>query len=118
MPKRQYHLSVKCSEPNCREVRHYLYDTRIEYNEAYVRHQKDKCSRHSQPEKVLSIDNITIVSEQTVKTAKDREEKYFDGKGLVSSFTTGYAYRAFANDFPEGTILKVTAEIIIPNKTL
>jgi hypothetical protein len=33
-----------------------------------------------------------------------------------SGFIYGSGYKAFADDFPEGTILRITAEIILPNK--
>lgn len=116
MGKRQYTLNVKCNHEGCNEWGHYSYDTRKEYNEGYQRnHKKYKCIRHIAPNEVLNkTDNTKI---ETILTAS-KSKKYPDLNGLFwndgSGFNYGSGYQAHANDFPEGTILKITAEIILP----
>lgn len=113
--KRQYSYNVKCNQEGCNEWGHYVYNTKKEYNEGYVRNKGFKCVRHSKPDSVLSVENKIIISEQIAKKSSypNLTENFWDGK---NGFTYGNGYRAFAKDFPEGTILKVTAEIILPKK--
>jgi hypothetical protein len=94
---------------------HYNYTTRREYDEGYKRHKNYKCSRHSYPDEVLSSENNIIVTE-LVNTMNDRKDGLYwgqDGK-LRSGFQHGVGFRAWSTDFPEGTILRVTAEVILP----
>jgi len=103
--RRGYDLRVTCAEDGCNEFRSYHYDTKKELNEAYIRHKGHKCLRHSKPNEVLGLKNKLIISEQICTG------NYWGGK---FGFTYGNKYRAYAKDFPEGTILKITAEIILP----
>lgn len=112
----KYTLSLKCNEEGCKEYVHYSYDTKKEYSAGYQRHIKTyKCVRHAHPNEVLNAtDNMKI--EKIVINGKSK--KYPDLKGLFwndsSGFTYGNGWKAFANDFPEGTKIKITAEIILP----
>jgi hypothetical protein len=59
-------------------------------------------------------DMLSITDRIKVKTFVSKLRKsgiYWDEfHGLIS----GYGFKAFADDFPEGTQLKITAEIILP----
>ncbi len=63
---------------------------------------------------MLSIDHLKTVSEKASKRLfTDRGADiglYWDSMGFVH----GPGFRAFAKDFPEGTVIRVTAEIILP----
>ena len=114
--KRQHVLNIKCNHEGCGEWAHYHYDTKKEYTEGYQRHNKTyKCTRHSNPNEVLSqTDNLKI--EKILTNGKSK--KYPELKSLFwdtgSAFAFGNGWKAFANDFPEGTKIKITAEIILP----
>lgn len=115
MARRNYTLTAKCIEPGCNECSHYSYETRREYNEGYKRHANYKCSRHSYPEKVLSIQNLKNTTE-LVNMKGDLNNGLFwakDGK-LGSGFNFSDAHMAYSKDFPEGTILRITVEVILP----
>ena len=103
-----------CSHPGCKEFARYEADTRAHYIELEKRYGIGKwfCVRHSRPNEVLSADNIKIVDEQTIFV---EPYGHFWGKNSSSNgFAHGPGYKAFAEDFPPGTILRVTAEIILP----
>lgn len=116
MGKRDYILTIKCTEPNCTECVHYNYPNKKEYSEDYIRHKNYKCLRHSNDKEVLSLKN-TLVSTELISTKSETNNNLFwanEGK-LGSGFTHGTGFRCWAEDFPEGTILKITAEIILKN---
>jgi hypothetical protein len=103
----EHTLIKRCSHEGCTEWSPSSYSNRRDYNEAYTRYSKNgwKCSKHINPEEVLSLDRLTIVDEQTVTG-----DYWNDSHG----FTHGHGFKAWAGDFPKGTILRVTAQIIIP----
>lgn len=113
----EHTLRKRCSHDGCKEWSPSSYSNRKDYNDAYTRYAKNgwKCTRHSSPEIVLTPENKVIVTEQVAnKSGKYGLYWQQESKSLSSGFTYGTGYRAFANDFPEGTILRVTAEIILP----
>jgi hypothetical protein len=68
-----------------------------------------RCVRHVRDENdVLSPDRLILQSETV-----NRQEPYgrFFGN---SGFFHGPGFKAFAEDFPAGTIIRVTAEVILP----
>ena len=77
-----------------------------------------KCIRHSQPDRVLSPTNsvrkVTAVATKS-KNTNLNGKLFWEGKGFLnSSFVSGPGFKVFANDFPEGTTLTVTATITTP----
>lgn len=114
--KRQHVLNLKCNHEGCSEFAHYNYNTKKEYAEGFKRHNKNyKCVRHSAPNEVLnSTDNLK--TEKILINGKSKKHPNLDGLfwDSGSSFSFGNGWKAFANDFPEGTKIKVTAEIILP----
>jgi len=107
--KRPYLSRFECAHPGCRETANYESFTRAEQAETQRRYYgKWRCARHSQPQEVLSPTNRKIIHEEV-----SRQEPH----GLYwghSGFQYGPGFRAFAKDFPAGTVLRVTAEIIVP----
>lgn len=67
-----------------------------------------RCVRHSQPDEVLSPQNRTRITEVVSRQAQNG--RYFGNWGFLS----GLGYKVFADDLPPGTVLRVTAEIILP----
>lgn len=102
----------QCGHPDCREVVQYEYANRTEAASLFQRYGQGRwlCVRHSQPDEVLSPTNLIRVGEQV-----SREEPYGRYWGH-SGFVFGPGFKAFAKDFPPGTKLRVTAEIILPEE--
>lgn len=119
MSRREYSLSRKCSHEDCKEYAHWSYATQKELREYSIKHSKWTCLRHSYPNKVLSFDNPKTEEIVTAKKSLNYPELpnlfWFteDGKG-GSGFNSGNGYKIYAKDFPEGTKIKITAEIINP----
>ncbi|NNU70415.1 hypothetical protein G9X67_34760 [Rhizobium sp. WYCCWR 11152] len=107
-------VRVTCGHPGCNEFARYEADNRKHSIDLYVRYGngKWKCVRHSQPDEVLSSDNCKTVDE--VKVIKHSQGLYWGKEKGFSGFAHGPGFKAFAKDFPPGTILRVTAEIIAP----
>lgn len=109
-------VRVYCGHEGCHETTFYSYDNKKEADRIYQKYGNGKwrCTRHSNPEEVLSLTNLKV---QKILVAK-HSEKYPELKTLFwnhgSGFTYGDDYKAYADDFPEGTKLIITAEIILP----
>lgn len=74
-----------------------------------------RCTRHSKPEEVLSADNMTTeVVMVSKKSDGCGDHLYWERNGVQH----GPGFKAWADDFPEGTRLVVTARIEFPNAEL
>lgn len=112
---------AKCTHPGCNETAHWNFDSRREAAEHYPRRQKWKYTRHTKPDEVLGLSNLKLT-----KTLEAKKVNGFGGKPLRglfwksdessggNGFCRGTGYKAYADDFPEGTKIVVTAEIILP----
>lgn len=112
----KYSVRAECGHPDCREVAHYEADTRKDQTRLYEKYgnKKWRCTRHSNPEQVLSVANPKTTVEKT------SEEKFYEGSSIGNfwgsmGFMSGPGFRAWAKDFPAGTTLRVTAEILLPS---
>jgi hypothetical protein len=115
--KRRYALRVQCGHPGCAEFRHIECVTRADYNEMDKRYSggKWRCTRHMDLGQVLSIESPKRMVEMT--STRAISEHTGSSIGLFwnrQGFVSGPGFKAWANDFPEGTILRVTAEVILP----
>jgi hypothetical protein len=122
MSRRTYTIPLRCAESGCRESSVCEAIGRDEYAEARDRYARNpwRCSRHRNPERVLSPDNL----ERTAVCISGKSKRYpdldsrfwetpeYDGCGVID----GPGFKAFANDFPPGTRLIVTARIELPEE--
>lgn len=109
--KRQYRTSVKCAHEGCMEMGYYTYDTRREYMDGVKWRQRHpyRCIRHRSINEVLSME--LTEREKTLVVEENPSGRYWNGS---RGFVHGDGYKAFAEDFPVGTKLIVTAKIILP----
>lgn len=117
-------VHVKCGQPGCGEYTFFRYENKKDSIENYKYRKDWKCTRHTKPNEVLTVENLTInlekkfvalPSEDTVLKNTDHKFWWSNDK-IGSGFVSGTGYKAWAKDFPKGTklIVKVTAEIILP----
>lgn len=124
MPRRPVRDRVKCAKPECNDYAHYEYDSQKERVEAAKRRREHpyRCIRHSAESEVLSPENVertgVLTAEKSYYRSYDGTMKALDGlfwkaEGFAtgSGIATGPGFRAFADDFPEGTRLVITARI-------
>lgn len=75
-----------------------------------------RCTRHRVPEEVLSPTNLerqkVLVCQQS-ENHPDLIKRFWNG---TNGFVFGDGYKAYADDFPEGTKLIVTAKIELPKE--
>lgn len=113
MSKREWPLRKTCAHPGCGETKTWRYSTQRDLRESYELKHEYRCVRHTKPDEVLSASNLQVewsaVSAATIPGLPDR----FWGH---SGFLHGPGFKAFANDFPEGTRLVVVARIEIPDQ--
>lgn len=112
--KRERTLVKNCAHEGCRETARYRYGSLREMKESWELGKEWRCSRHSAPDEVLSPQNL---AQSLVLTATkvDRLDGMFwfrDGAKTGNGFTYGPGFKAWASDFPEGTQIRITAEII------
>jgi hypothetical protein len=114
MPKRKYRLRFPCQHPGCDQTAHCEAETRDEEKKIRQRYEnKWTCVRHSNPEELLSASNTKTRFEAVAARSEkypDLKEMYFGGSG----FLLGPGFKVYPKDFPEGTKLIVTAEIVLP----
>lgn len=115
MARREWSFMGTCGHEGCNERFTYRYQTRRDLvNSFEVKNYSNgrwRCVRHTRPDEVLSLTNLKTVAE--VVSERKHGHLYFGNFGFVH----GLGFKAFANDFPEGTRLIVTAEIVLPNAT-
>jgi hypothetical protein len=125
---REYRSAWQCAEPGCRDVQFLVHSTRRDEAAAYRRqHEKPyRCTRHADPDRNLRPGNeqartvLTAVKVQSGRTGTGQPIELPglfwrpEGAGAGSGFTFGPGFNAHASDFPEGTRLVITAEILPP----
>lgn len=124
--KRQYTRMIKCDYDGCNECGHYTFSTQRELADHYKRVSKWLCVRHVSPKSVLSLNNMKVSTKILCKTKLTdngemlgkywQEEKDFGTEKVSSAFQYGNGYKAYANDFPEGAEIVITALVYLPNK--
>lgn len=114
MSRREYTQTFRCGEQGCRETTISVETTRRDADEVYARYRKTpwRCLRHTYPDEVLNPVSLTREAGLTVMQSKYRKE--FHGDRYPRGFVDGPGFRAFADDFPVGTVLRVTAQIMLP----
>ncbi len=118
MARRGYDISMKCTHDGCAERDHYHFETRDDMARHFKREPENahKCIRHRRADEVLSATNRTRVD---VMTNYETDHGKFWGKDRpFSGFASGPGFKAFAADFPPGTKIRVTAELILPDETI
>lgn len=104
-------VRYKCTYPECN------YWTFSEYNNGRevahgAKHRDNyKCTRHTDPDSVLSPTCTKRSIEMENQKHPRAEGNFWDGS---YGFQYGPGFKAWADDFPIGTKLKITAEIILP----
>lgn len=119
MAKRTYSSRGLCAEPGCSEWFHYEYDLKRDKVDADKRRQQRpwKCVRHTDKNSVLSPTNTKIVTEMVSGKSKRYPEldSLFFGE---SGFVFGRGWKAYAKDFPLGTKIIETVEVILPDSSI
>ena len=112
-------LHFRCGHEGCNKQTVYEVNSKREAKELRERYKNNPymCVRHSHPEEVLSRERSIITTTMTCGKSKD----YPNLEGLFWDSRSGFAYgdkfRAFADDFPIGTQLVVTAKLVFPGKS-
>lgn len=104
-----------CGHQGCTEFARYEADNRRHYIDLSSRYGNGqwRCVRHAQPSEVLSSDNVKTVND--LRVIESKGTLYWGKDKAWNGFSHGPGFKAFAEDFPEGTILRITAEVIFPS---
>lgn len=112
MSRRDWPLMFTCGHPGCRETAIYRYATRRDLVESFEqKHYSNgrwRCIRHSRPNEVLGNGNSETRYELVVE--QRLHGKFFGNFGFIS----GPGFKAFADDFPPGTKVIVSARLVMP----
>jgi hypothetical protein len=117
---RKYTTTVRCAEPGCNECGHFGFDTKRDQRESKVSSKPWWCSRHTNREGVLGMNNLTFTATKTYEAIPSKLQ-LLEGK-LFWNGTNGYAHgdgwKAWAKDFPPGTkiVMNVSAQVVLPAK--
>ena len=119
MSRREAIHRAQCAEPRCGEITFWTYANQSDRRDHLRRLAETpwRCTRHTQPDRVLSVENATreyVVTATRLLHLPDHLFWIADDEKSGSGFTFGPGFKAFAKDFPEGTRLVVTARIETP----
>lgn len=120
MGRRKHYMDDQCKHDGCTKRSLNLFDRSDDYNAERKRRNKHPwaCLRHTQPDETMGTDNrlrvFEAVAQRSVRYPELDELFWGDGSGFVP----GPGFRAWARDFPPGTRLRVTAEILLPDETV
>ena len=104
--KRGITVSVRCAQPGCRESSFYEYASRREML-ASTSHIGWLCVRHLMKDGVLTPDRLRV--EWTSEPSHEENgHRYWGHSGVI----IGKGHYAEAKDFPVGTVVKITCEVI------
>jgi hypothetical protein len=107
---------LRCATQPCGEVAYWEFDNQRDYVAHAKRVTEWRCLRHEHPGKVLGLNNLKTewLSDPALPSERypniDRADLFFGGSG----FLHGDGYNAYASDFPVGTRIRVTAEVLLP----
>jgi hypothetical protein len=108
---RECKIRKTCAHVGCVDFQIYIYATQREARESNSRGHPWYCSRHTNPESILSVANpIRETVMASVATEGCGGHLFWDHFG----FASGPGFKVWADDFPEGTKLIVTARIEPP----
>lgn len=117
MRRRGGTVSLHCKHPGCTASSFGEYRSAAERNDWYDRALNWRCSKHAHPDRVLTLESTTK-SCVLVATRLDGS-LYWVAAGqeasahlTASGISYGPGFCADAKDWPEGTELRVTAEIV------
>lgn len=118
MSRRTYTVTYRCAEDGCTASAFSEASNLRERAEITGRLAKDpwRCTRHRKPEDVLGAANPQREAVLVAGRYKELRELFWvDERGIAGSgLQHGPGFKAFANDFPEGTRLVITARIELP----
>lgn len=107
--------SYKCKHDGCMEYGHYSFETKKEAREHAIKYGGEyRCSRHRNMETILSPISTTRTKVLSAKMNNGRLYWRTETGGYGSGLISGPGFKAWAHDFPEGTTIRVTAEITLP----
>lgn len=107
--------TMRCTWPGCEALGRYEYDNQREYADVERRRPTYRCTRHYNDGKdVLGADNPLLTNTYVVVAAHGSQFWQHEGEEdhLSSGFSHGPGFKAYATDFPVGTRLRVTAEVV------
>lgn len=111
MSRREWTFTGTCGHKGCAERFTYRYPTRSDLLSSFeVKNYSDgrwRCARHSKLDEVLSPSNPTTTHELV------NEQKPYGKFWGSSGFIYGPGFRAFAEDFPAGTKIIVTTQVVL-----
>jgi hypothetical protein len=116
-------ITFNCSHRDCSEMGIFRFKHITEKN-ILLRKYLDrwKCNRHMIPNEVLSegnsIKETTLVSSKSKRYSELKNLYWYlsDSAGVGRGLVCGPGFKAYANDFPEGTELVIKAEIRIKDE--
>ena len=111
---------LQCAHEGCGEVSLWTFDNRAEQTRHFQRVTEWRCARHSKPDEVLSLER-RIIQFTCPPSETGYTEVGFDRRRVATGvywgntgFLSGPGFRAWTDDFPVGTRIRVTAEVILP----
>lgn len=112
MTRRKSTRIVRCPVEGCKEYALHEYDSQRDARQHAIDLQARpwRCTRHRNPDEVLTPENRERVITLTVVPRGDKGDKTFEG--AHSSFVYGPGFKAFATDWPLGTQIVIAVRAL------
>lgn len=111
MARRRYPQRFQCAYPGCGESASFESETAKEAEDTWRTYSgKWKCLRHYDLDALITPDRRKKVFE--IASTEASHGRYWGQHGFLS----GPGFKVFSKDFPTGTVLRVTAEVILPSR--
>ena len=113
--------SVTCTHPGCTRQGRFEYSNAEELRRIHTElGSRWKCDRHFDLGRRLSPDRLQSTHRMTACPSFRNPEAadrywYSEGSDMGSGFVYGPGFTAHTEDFPAGTVIEVTARIILPS---
>ena len=119
MARRVHYRSPQCAHEGCGERANYEFTSmreQREYAETLRKRGGWRCVRHTSPDEVLTED--APIRETVLVSRQETYGRFFAPEGVTKGgggFQHGPGFKVYAEDFPTGTRLIVTARVEIPD---
>lgn len=117
MSRRRWPLRAPCRHPGCGERSNFEFDSKRDLDGYIKHHPQWACVRHTDAEEVLSAGNRQRTAVLVATDVGIQGWLFWVPEGQTrggSGFSFGPGYKAFAQDFPAGTRLIITARVELP----
>lgn len=114
MSRRSLSTMARCQHEGCSESGLFEYTSQRDMAAGDAFRASWRCTRHRYPDELVQPNSLPRTVGLTVVVRDGLCYWLADGSACGSGFVHGPGWRAFANDFPEGTRIEMDVRVVLP----